>query len=212
MAAEEWKVGDWLKSFGFERYLSRFLDNGYETKKLCSNLKAEDLDEMRITEPPHRSIIFNQSDMLKTGKPSTSLDNGYVSVPSLPASPESPTVSMASSDLNSETYSTVFDDISETPNKSKSIPLHSTSSSSNKPSIAKKPALISTSSSDKPLSKTLGPTSKRLGSPARTFKLNTSQPLKTKVELKMVIRDFVQRDALRLNHPPYCNEVSDHLS
>ena len=33
-------VKEWLKSFGLEAYKQSFLENGYETKKLCSNLKC----------------------------------------------------------------------------------------------------------------------------------------------------------------------------
>lgn len=205
MADEEgkWSVREWLQSFGFDKFLSTFLDNGYETKKLCSNLKAEDLNAMDITELPHRSTLFNQSEMLKNScssstNSSSKLDNGYMTVPPLPPSSPETVSSVTSSDLNSETYSTVFDDVSQ-PN---SAPLHPI-----KPIIAKKHHLPSDPS--KPSSKTLPTTSRSLGSPGRSFKLESCSPTsppKTKLELKWLIRELVQRDGLRLDKAPYCNE------
>ncbi len=203
MADEEtWTVSKWLKSFGFEKYLGLFVDNGYETKKLCSNLKAEDLDEMDITDLPHRAILFNQSDMLRTGldrpSSSTSHTNGSSDKAMLPPSPAASPSSLASSDLNSETYSTVFDDISEPTTKSKTAPILR--------SIAKKKSATVDRTDSEKASKNLFHKTKRSISTG-VLKLSNGPP-KTKLELKLLLRELVNRDGLALNEPPYCNEVS----
>ena len=212
MADEEnWTVNEWLESFGFERYLTRFLDNGYETRKLCSKLKPEDLDEMEISDLPHRAILFNQSDMLRTGqyRPSSIQSNsGSSSLDKVPTpSPASPS-SLASSDFNSETYSTVFDDISSSEPSSKyktAPPLLKT--------VSKKKTTASSSSVDHPdRVSTTAQKNKRSAVSTGLFKHHSLSLLngspKTKLELKLVIRELVQRDGLILNGPPYCNEVS----
>ena len=213
MADEEgWTVSQWLKSFGFERYTKRFIENGYETKKLCSKLKAEDLDEMQITELPHRTILFNQSDMLRTGsfRPSSTQSNVCSNSSMPPPSPATSPCSMGSgSDLNSETYSTVFDDISDI-NKAKTMPQL-------KP-MANQPKKASPLSDQLRPERTSLPSSGLKPSPtARKTTLSTGMlklhsistgPPKTKLELKIVIRELVQRDGFVLNEPPYSNEVS----
>ncbi len=193
---EEWSVNGWLKSFGFEKkYLNRFVENGYETKKLCSKLKPEDLDEMNITDIVHRSIIFNQSDMLRTGsdRPSTTTQstssNPYEKLDKL-SSPASPP---------SDTYSSVFDDISEA-KKSKSMPKPISANIKLKSSTVERPS-PGAAAKKKHVRRTVSTGIFKLHS------VSTGAP-KTKLELKLVLRELVQRDGIVLNEPPYCNEVS----
>ena len=208
MADEEsWTVSKWLKGFGFEKYLGLFIENGYETKKLCSNLKAEDLDEMNITDIPHRTILFNQSDMLRTGlsRPSPSTPhntNGSSEKAMLPPSPAASPSSLASSDLNSETYSTVFDDISEPTTKSKTAPML-------RSMAKKKSATVDRTDSEKASKHTYHKTKRSISTGMLKPLHSTSNgPPKTKLELKLLLRELVNRDGLAFNEPPYCNEVS----
>ena len=205
---EEWSVHGWLKSFGFEKqYLFRFIDNGYETKKLCSKLKPEDLDEMKITNVPHRNILFNQSDMLRTGldRPSSTQStssNPYERLDKL-SSPASPN-SVCSVDHNSDTYSAVFDDISEA-KKSKTIPAP-------KPlaNIKKKSSTVERSSSITPKNNVRRTVSTGA---VKHHSLSTgSNSPKTKLELKLLLRELVQRDAIIFSEPPYSNEVSKPIN
>ena len=191
---DSWSAKEWLKSFGLQRYLNSFLVNGYETKKLCSKLKDEDLDEMKITDKTHRSILFNQSDMLRTGSDRPSSTAGSKS----PDKSSPPQSHSSSADLqNVEAYSAVFDDISEDKKSAANF---------TKPSkLMDKKKVSSFDKSEKAKPKV---SVKRIKSASAIKPGSRPSTSMTKLELKLLLREFVQRDGLVLSEPPYSNEVS----
>lgn len=68
-------VSQWLADFGMKEYSRSFIDNGYDTYELCSDLLDEDLDVMDITNVVHRGAIFYQAQLLKKGDNET-VDGG----------------------------------------------------------------------------------------------------------------------------------------
>ena len=61
---DEWSVEEWLEKGGLAEYTMAFIDNGYDTPELCASLKVEDLDAIGISNKYHRSIIFTQARQL----------------------------------------------------------------------------------------------------------------------------------------------------
>jgi len=55
------EVTDWLKSFNFASYATRFMENGYDTLFVCSHLDENDLDLLQITRPGHRKALLLKS-------------------------------------------------------------------------------------------------------------------------------------------------------
>lgn len=138
-----WSTKEWLKSFGLEQYYHCFIENGYETRKLCANLKDEDLNEMNITNKVHRGVFFNQAELLKayggdspgkTSSEGSSSPRGKVPTNGGGHSPRLghlrpfpmhsasvPNGEKISVINNTETYTTVFDD-KELKKKKKKFP------------------------------------------------------------------------------------------
>ena len=195
-------VKEWLKSFGLEAYKQSFLENGYETKKLCSNLKDEDLDEMNIQNTMHRTIIFNQSNILRTGseKPSSTPSSGSNSPGKSPNA--SPLTDFRGNGLifNSanDTYSTVFDDVTDAKKKKLTFP--------KSPVGSKKHSVpdISVGKRSKLGKRIKSIPGVQIPSPQRL----QPRPKLTKIQLKVIIRDMINRDEIALDEAPYCLEVN----
>lgn len=186
---DSWEVSQWLKSFGLQQYTGQFLDNGYETKKLCSNLKNEDLNEMNIKNPLHRDIIFNNSESLRKGETSPM-------VPVLQSCTLAPP--------GGEQYSTVFDDTDSNNFNPATRWKHGQSSKSPQP--RKK-----ISSPERPE----GIRPQRLvrrspSSPARTVipvvSVRNKEPMK-KLTLKRMIKEQIIREGICVTAAPYVNQV-----
>ena len=62
--AEIWSVEEWLKRIGMSDYTEGFVDNGYETVELVAKMKAEDLDAVGVKSKKDRGILFMQARML----------------------------------------------------------------------------------------------------------------------------------------------------
>lgn len=58
---ENWTLEKWLKKLGFRKYKQAFIDNGYETADLCSRLNKEDLDAIGVTNKQHRGSLFTHA-------------------------------------------------------------------------------------------------------------------------------------------------------
>ena len=59
-----WRVDDWLETFGLKSYLNDFIDNGYENRDLCANLKPEELDAIGVKDKKHRALLLDQAKLL----------------------------------------------------------------------------------------------------------------------------------------------------
>ncbi len=66
----DWSVADWLFGIQLEQYTQAFLDNGYETVELCSNLTGTDLTAIGVSNRQHRSILHTASRRLLDPTPS----------------------------------------------------------------------------------------------------------------------------------------------
>ena len=60
----EWDVTDWLTHIQLQQYAQAFIDNGYETVELCSNLTGTDLTAIGVTNRQHRSTFHTASRQL----------------------------------------------------------------------------------------------------------------------------------------------------
>ena len=61
----QWSVEGWLEALGLAAYTDNFIDNGYDLQELCANLKKEDLDEIGVQKEEHRTLIFAKSAALR---------------------------------------------------------------------------------------------------------------------------------------------------
>ena len=61
----KWSVEAWLEKLGLATYTDQFLDNGYNLQELCANLKDEDLDEIGVPRELHRTRLFAESSALR---------------------------------------------------------------------------------------------------------------------------------------------------
>ena len=227
-----WSTKEWLKSFGLEQYYHCFIENGYETRKLCANLKDEDLNEMNITNTVHRGVFFNQAELLKAnggdspGKTSSGGSsprgkvraNGGGHSPRLghlrafpmhsPSVPNGEKIAVIN---NTETYTTVFDD-KELKKKKKKFP-RSPKLPEKKVSVPDKPE-IKPPKPINPVNRT--PSYPGVHTPLKTAPVPPVLPLPvasgrvqmTKLQLKFKIKDFLVRDNIILSDPQYSRNVS----
>ena len=61
---EGWRVDEWLETFGLGSYLNDFIDNGYEKRELCANLKPDELDAIGVKDKKHRTLLLDQAKLL----------------------------------------------------------------------------------------------------------------------------------------------------
>ena len=196
---EDWSVDEWLKKAGMGKYVQAFLDNGYDTPELCGGLKDEDLDAIGVTSKQHRSKLFAQAKLLLDLKSTTSQANGSCNNNNalLSISPSHPP----------PTYSEPWTGRGVGHN---GVVAHGTDATDSHNAINRKP------SGDKPPAKpkrqthtpkrqTHGPVSPSL--PPAPYPRGEGAPMLTKLQLKLKIREELQKDGIFLSEPPYCQKV-----
>lgn len=62
--SENWRVDEWLETLGLESYLKDFIDNGYDNRELCANLKPEELDVIGVKDKKHLALLLDQAKLL----------------------------------------------------------------------------------------------------------------------------------------------------
>ena len=209
-----WSTKEWLKGFGLEQYYTCFIENGYETRKLCANLKNEDLDGMGITNTLHRNIFVNQSERLRTAvdkrscgseSPGNSPAVRHSSGKSPKKRTSSTTLPLPSTDESTDTntYTTVFDDT-----KVKKRGLFSSS-----PKQPQKKNDTNKVHSMKPKKNTNKKASaSRFMSTAAQLVLDSQSPQSmTKLQLKLHIKDMLARDQIILSDMKYITEVGNGM-
>lgn len=220
-----WSTKEWLKGFGLEQYYNCFIENGYETSKLCANLKNEDLDGMDIKNSSHRNIFLTQSEMLKTtldtsigaespGKSGHNSPAGRRSIggqsPKKRNSSSSVTLPLSAASTisgekmtvitDTDTYTTVFDDTESTKVKKRGV--FSRSPKQPKSDIDKK--AIKKGSAGRFMSTTSQPVS------GQSALASVPPKLMTKLQLKFRIKEMLARDQIVLSSGQYVIEVSCH--
>ena len=200
---------DWLKGFGLEQYHSSFIENGYETQKLCANLKDEDLDGMNITNSRHREILFNQALVLWK---SSTRSSSFGSESPTATSPQvrdnrkgkSGNVEKLPVITDTDTYTAVFDDTSS------QVPVPSKPIKRKKPPRSPKPSIDSPPRPHQKGPVKLNPSSFAARQKTEGASMLASIPptLMTKLQLKVRIRDMLARDHIVLSHAKYVTEVS----
>lgn len=220
-----WSTKDWLKGFGLEQYHNSFIENGYETQKLCANLKGEDLDGMDITNPVHRDVFLNQAGMLRIGLDRTSsigsespinLNSGgnspklrdYTDSGKSPKKPRSNSTSHATSEklsiiTDTDIYTTVFDDTVDTKRTKKKI---------RSPNMPSKRTDIKPLKPQKLVKRTPSFPALRQTSESASALGNIPPRAMTKLQLKFRIKEMLSRDHIVLSHAMYSIEVSHSLS
>ena len=225
-----WSVEEWLDKIGMSEYTEDFVDNGYETVELITQMKAEDMDAVGVTDKQHRGILFTQAKLLyeeATGtrpKPSpvsskkpaaiTISMSGSAS-PTTPSStsgytePWDNTQSPIQSPLVAETaaYSEPWNSTALTPksNGSSRAAIESTDSGHKPPPLPPPNKAIKSSAKSKSKAKKPPPSP---GVNLPEYKRDNGEKKLTKLQLKLKIRDELQKDAIVLSEPPYINEVS----
>lgn len=227
--SENWSTKEWLKSFGLEQYYHCFIENGYETRKLCANLKDEDLNEMNITNTIHRGVFFNQAEMLKAsggdspGKTSSGGSSPRGKVPknggghsprlghlrTFPIhNPPVPNGEKITVIDNMDTYTAVFDN-KELKKKKKKFP-RSPKLPEKKVSVPDKPEIQPVKPVDRipsyPGTRTVHKTVPV--PPVLPAPVTGARVQMTKLQLKFKIKDFLARDNIILSDPQYSGNVS----
>ena len=227
---EMWSVEEWLDKIGMSKYTEGFVDNGYETVELVTQMKAEDMDAVGVANKQHRGILFTQAKLLHeaaTGirpKPSpvpskkpaaiTISMSGSAS-PTTPSStsgytePWDNTQSPIQSPLVAETaaYSEPWNSTALTPksNGSSRAPIESTDGGNRPPPLPPPNKAIKVPVKFKSKAKKPPPSP---GVSLPEYKRDNGNKKLTKLQLKLKIRDELQKDAIVLSEPPYISEVS----
>jgi hypothetical protein len=207
--SSSWNAKDWLKSFGLEQYYMCFIENGYETQRLCANLKKQDLDGMGIKSNIHRGILLNHSASLRATMPDIGSESpGRYSSggesPRLPAhSPRklsNTSNSLVSTITDTELYTTVFDDTK----KKKGTSLTSLPAKPQKRTDIVKQSKGATSVGRSPALRFMGNTQPKL-THSSSSSTSSSQQM-TKLQLKLHIKEMLSRDQISLSDMKYNNE------
>ena len=206
---------DWLKGFGLEQYHKSFIENGYETQKLCANLKDEDLDGMNITNSRHREILLNQAIILTKNcirQASVGSESPTTTSPQVKETRKANRSNPASNVeklpviTDTDTYTAVFDD------KSSNSPVPTKPAKKKKPTRSPKPSMDSPPRPHQPKGAIkLNPSQfarpKNEGAAASTL-ASIPPTLMTKLQLKVHIREMLSRDHIVLSNAKYVIEVS----
>jgi len=193
---EDWSVDEWLKKVGMGRYVQAFLDNGYDTPELCGGLKDEDLDAIGVTSKQHRSKLFAQAKILHDLQSTASQANGSCNNNNTPL--------LATSPSQSPTYSEPWTGRGVRHN---GVVAHGAEAVDSHSAINRKPSGEKPPAKPKRQAQKLrhAPVSPSL--PPAPYPRGEGAPKLTKLQLKLKIRDELQKDGIILSNAPYCKEV-----
>jgi len=192
---ESWSVEEWLEKAGMGRYAQSFLDNGYDTPDLCANLKDEDLDAVGVVSKQHRSKIFAQAKILLEVEAATS--------------------SQANDSYNNNNVSTSPPSIYSEPwtggSRQNGVAIQATEATDShsavirKVSGEKKKGTMPPVKMKRQIKQKRAPTSSSL--PPAPYQREEGAPVFTNLQLKLKIREELQKDGILLSEPPYCQDV-----
>ena len=194
---ESWSVEEWLENAGMGRYAQSFLDNGYDTPDLCANLKDEDLDVVGVVNKQHRSKIFAQAKILLELEAATSsqANDSYNNNNNMSISPPS---------IYSEPWTGG--------SRQNGVAIQATEATDShsavirKASGEKKKATMPPVKMKRPIKQKRAPTSSSL--PPAPYQREEGAPVFTNLQLKLKIREELQKDGILLSDPPYSQDVS----
>ena len=197
----EWSVDEWLSKAGMSKYASEFVDNGYDTQELCANLKKEDLDAIGVKNKIHREILFTQAEMLLAavaGKKAELSSSGeaptYTEPWNLTAGGSGGSRGAGRGKQNGAIPAVHLPEKLSTDGASVN---RKTSREKKKPASLAKPSSKQKAIKRSPISPTLHPYQREDGSTGLT-----------RLQLKLKLREELQKDRIILSEPPYCSEVS----
>ena len=210
----EWSVEEWLEKAGLSQYATGFMDNGYETPELCAKLTDDDLDAIGVTNRHHRKTLFSRAKTLLEAiakSPQPSIEDSSSSVPlkpsSFPACKE-PWAGVGVGVGSAPTYSEPWTGLESV--KQNGVIIHPPGiTTTNHGGVQRK-------SSGEKASKTKGPPLPKRRRPAASPTRDRELPRYpredggtklTKLQLKLKIRDQLQKDRIILSEPPYYQEV-----
>ena len=191
---DDWSVEEWLKKAGMGRYTQAFQDNGYETPELCANLKDEDLDAVGVVSKQHRSKIFALAKtLLELEGAASSQAND------------------SSNNNNASFSSTSPPSIYSEPWTGNGVAMHATEATDShsvvnrKTSGEKKKVTLPPAKTKRQTKQKRTPVSPSL--PPAPYQREEGAPVLTNLQLKLKIREELQKDGILLSEPPYCNDV-----
>ena len=193
---DQWSVEEWLEKAGLAEYAAAFIDNGYDTPELCASLKVEDLDAIGVTNKYHRGIVFTQARQLHAmadAEYNRPADLNHLS-PNLAPTSEYSEPWAGGNQLGGEVGKqngvllqvTESKEVKKSKKGSKEKAEKSSKSKQHRNQRSPAPAI----------SPTLPPYQRDGG----TSKL-------TKLQLKLKLREELQKDRVILSEAPYCREV-----
>lgn len=229
---EIWDVEEWLDRIGMSQYAEDFVDNGYETPELVSNMKSEDMDAVGITNKKDRGILFTQARLLlevlpvkKTVVPPLRPSP----VPPLRPSPAITLTTTTGSSLSPTTPTSTSGYSEPWENTSSRTPLHSpigadgysepwnaptpngiskqiSASSVGEAADGKPPPLPPPNKAGSTKGKKPPPSP---GTKLPEYKREDGGKGFTKLQLKLKIREELQKDSIVLSEGPFCKDVSN---
>ena len=189
---DEWSVEEWLEKGGLAEYTTAFIDNGYDTPELCASLKVEDLDAIGITNKYHRSIIFTQARQLHV-------------VPDAHSNPAEANFCDASCLAPTSEYSEPWAGGSSgggLVGKRNGVLLEGKAGKKSKKPGKEKAGKSSKLKSKHPPAPIISPTLPPYSSGGSKL---------TKLQLKLKLREALQKDRVILSEAPYCKEVGHQV-
>lgn len=209
-AMDGWDVNCWLEEIGYDkRYAQAFIDNGYDLPNLCANLKDEDLDAIEV-DKEDRNRLFEHVERLRhhsfaripisyspvldrnTSTRSTVNSNGNVGngLPSFTRPPlDNFGASQEPSVKSPDSLGSVSHELPEhTPPCTTEVQLYSEALNQSSTHPPKKPPR----------------SSKKTGkSVPSALPLSSSNNGLSRLQLKLKLKEELQKDHIVINEPPY---------
>lgn len=199
-----WSVEDWLKGANMGIYATAFVDNGYDTIALCAELKDEDLDAIGVTNKKHRAILFTHAKQLR--EKAGGLDRRAETLPGASSTEGMPAYSEPWTPGKSEgaKQNGVIVHAGEDAGAHTHKGLHKKRSrETSRPAPAIKPR--------KQLKVNTQPIKRPVVSPDLPPYQKDGPAGLTRLQLKLKIREELQKDRIILSEAPYSHEVGKPL-
>ncbi|VEN57499.1 unnamed protein product, partial [Callosobruchus maculatus] len=200
-AAKNNIVCEWLRSLHLGQYAESFLDNGYDDLEICKQVGEPDLDAIGVLNAAHRRRLLHSVRTLR--------EEGAASVYFAleEAAAHAQAAHEPDSDDDDEPADQCVSDIASSARSSKASSGGGRSDKEGACGTASAGAVAGPSAPEDPLSTT--PSSLATGKYADEYEEGKAELVKIpRVQLKVLLKDRLQQDGVRLSCQPYSTQVS----
>ncbi|XP_063226407.1 sterile alpha motif domain-containing protein 5-like [Bacillus rossius redtenbacheri] len=176
-------VVEWLRSLHLGQYAESFIDNGYDDLEICKQVGDPDLDAIGVFNPAHRGRLLHS---VRT--------------------------------LREEGAASVYFTLEETTAMHEECQCDGSSARSSRTSSGKGGAtagggVAAASSSDSPAASSSAGSAQELGKYLDEYEEGKAELVRIpRIQLKLLLKEKLSQDGIRLSCQPYSTSVSDHYS